>query len=65
MVNVKNEFSIIFVLNTTVYLGDEDVTSFDLVSSELKDFMDTDFMTEGMLSQPVSGTTIAKNTRQV
>jgi hypothetical protein len=54
-----------FVLKTTKQLciGDEDVTSFDLVSSDLRDFIDTDFMMEGMLSRPVSRTTIVQNAR--
>ncbi|KAI9351631.1 hypothetical protein BD770DRAFT_393689 [Pilaira anomala] len=45
--------------------GDEDVSSFDLVSSELRDFLDTDFMMEGILSRPVSRTTISKNASKI
>lgn len=43
--------------------GDEDV-SFDLVSSEFKDFLDTDFM-DDILSRPVSRTTISKNASKI
>ncbi|CEP14808.1 hypothetical protein [Parasitella parasitica] len=45
--------------------GDEDVAFDDLVSSELKDFIDTDFMMDGMLSRPVSRTTIDKNASKI
>lgn len=47
----------------TQYKGDEDVSFDDLVSSELRDFLDTDFMMDGILSRPVSRTTIDKNAR--
>ncbi|KAK4509221.1 uncharacterized protein ATC70_007571 [Mucor velutinosus] len=45
--------------------GDEDVSFDDLVSSELRDFLDTDFMMEGILSRPVSRTTIDKNASKI
>lgn len=46
-----------------IYKGDEDVSFDDLVSSELRDFLDTDFMMDSILSRPVSRTTIDKNAR--
>ncbi|KAI8645547.1 hypothetical protein BD408DRAFT_480555 [Parasitella parasitica] len=45
--------------------GDEDVAFDDLVSSELRDFIDADFMMDGMLSRPVSRTTIDKNASKI
>ncbi|KAL9544297.1 hypothetical protein MBANPS3_007703 [Mucor bainieri] len=45
--------------------GDEDVSFDDLVSSELRDFLDTDFMMDGILSRPVSRTTIDKNASKI
>jgi hypothetical protein len=45
------------------FIGDEDVSFDDLVSSELRDFLYTDFVMDGMLSRPVSRTTIDKNAR--
>ncbi|KAG2232438.1 hypothetical protein INT48_001914, partial [Thamnidium elegans] len=44
--------------------GDE-VVSFDLVSSDLRDFLDTDFMMDSILSRPVSRTTISKNASKI
>ncbi|KAI9252544.1 hypothetical protein EDC94DRAFT_276948 [Helicostylum pulchrum] len=44
--------------------GDE-VVSVDLVSSDLRDFLDTDFMMDGILSRPVSRTTIFKNASKI
>lgn len=61
---VRNSTMLLFIeikLSLYVYIGDEDV-SFDLVSSEFKDFLDTDFM-DDILSRPVSRTTISKNAR--
>ncbi|KAL7314512.1 hypothetical protein PS15m_006074 [Mucor circinelloides] len=45
--------------------GDEDVSFDDLVSSELRDFLDTDFMMDSILSRPVSRTTIDKNASKI
>ncbi|OAD07070.1 hypothetical protein MUCCIDRAFT_160676 [Mucor lusitanicus CBS 277.49] len=45
--------------------GDADVSFDDLVSSELRDFLDTDFMMDGILSRPVSRTTIDKNASKI